>query len=138
LAGSLPSHKSNARADVMFDVRMFGSLLPLYCPGQDPSNPLISPLRGDARGLAPTLIQCSRDEMLRDDGVMMAGRLEDAGVDVKLEVWPRVFHAWPIMADVIPEARRAIENIARFVAARWSDGNSITRRDDALATALSD
>jgi monoterpene epsilon-lactone hydrolase len=137
LAGSLPSHNANARADAMFDVKMFGSLTPLYCPGQDPTNPLISPLRGDTRGFAPTLIQCSRDEMLRDDGVMMAENLKAAGVDVKLEVWPRVFHAWPVMADIVPEARRAIENIVRFVAERWSDSNETIRRDDALATALS-
>jgi acetyl esterase/lipase len=136
LARSLPSHTSNARSDAMFDVRIFGSLTPLYCPGQDPANPLISPLRGDVKGLAPTLIQCSRDEMLRDHGVMMAENLKAAGVDVKLEVWPRVFHAWPVMADFIPEALGAIENVARFIAARWSDDRAGTAQDSALATAV--
>jgi len=136
LAGSLPSHSANARSDAMFDMKMFGSLTPLYCPGQDAANPLISPLRGDTKGLPPTLIQCSQDEMLRDDGVLMAEKLKSAGVDVRLEVWPRVFHAWPIMADVIPEAREAIKNIVEFVATRWEESDSIIRRDDALATAL--
>jgi acetyl esterase/lipase len=136
LAGSLPSHSANARNDAMFDVKMFGSLTPLYCPGQDATNPLISPLRGDAGGLAPTLIQCSRDEMLRDDGVMMAEKLKAAGVDVTLEVWPRVFHAWPIMADLIPEARRAIQDIARFVEACWANDALSLRNDEALTTAV--
>src|SRR5215472_5274359 len=39
LAGSLPSHSANARSDAMFDMKMFGSLTPLYCPGQDAANP---------------------------------------------------------------------------------------------------
>lgn len=134
LAGSLPSHASNARADAMFDAKMFGSLTPLYCPGQDPANPLISPLRGDTSGLAPTLIQCSQDEMLRDDGVLMAEKLKSAGVDVRLEVWPRVFHAWPIMADLLPEARKAIRNIVSFVAARWN--GAAAPKDDTLVTAV--
>jgi len=119
LAVQLPSHESNAKSDAMFDPEMFGSLTPLYCPGHDPSDPFVSPLRGDVAGLPPTLIQCSADEMLRDDGVLMAEKLKNAGVDVKLEVWPRVFHVWQIMADLLPESRKAIDDIATFIQARW-------------------
>jgi monoterpene epsilon-lactone hydrolase len=115
LAGSTPSHAANARSDAMFDLRMFDSVVQLYCPGSDARDPLISPLRGDVTGLPPTLIQCSGLEMLRDDGVLMAQKLKDAGVPVKLEVWPKTFHAWQIMADAIPESRRAIDAIASFV-----------------------
>lgn len=135
LAGSLPSHVSNARADAMFDAKMFGSLTPLYCRGSDAADPLISPLRGEVSALAPTLIQCSQIEMLRDDGVLMAEKLKSAGVDVKLEVWPRVFHAWPIAADLIPEARRAIASIAGFVTAHWREDAAAGATGDNLATA---
>jgi len=114
----LPSHSSNGRSDAMFVPAMFDTLTKAYCPGRDPSDPLISPLRGDVRGLPPTLIQCSGAEMLRDDGVQMAAKMREAGVDVTIEVWPGVFHVWQLMADVLPEGRRAVEVIAAFIRKR--------------------
>lgn len=109
-----PSHTTNAKSDAMFDGRMFDTVLAAYCPNDNPSNPLISPLYADVSGLPPTLIQCSEREMLRDDGVMMAEKLRAAHVPVVLEVWPGVFHAWQVAADWLPESRRAIDRIIGF------------------------
>jgi epsilon-lactone hydrolase len=111
------SRKSNAKSDAMFDSRMFKSAIPHYCREQDPANPLMSPLRGDLAGLPRTLLLCGEGEMLRDDSVLMAERMKAAGVPVQLERWPDVFHAWPVVADYLPEARRAIELILRFLKA---------------------
>jgi acetyl esterase/lipase len=108
------SRRSNTRGDAMFTAEMFPTVAGLYCPGHDPLDPLISPWRGDVSGLPPTLIQCSAIEMLRDDSVYMAEKLKHADVDVTLEIWPKVFHVWQVMADIIPEARRAIDKIAAF------------------------
>jgi acetyl esterase/lipase len=119
LAGETESRSSNRRSDAMFDWRSFGSVTERYCPGRDPSEPLISPLRGDVAGFPPTQILCSAIEMLRDDGVLMGEKLRKSGVEVELEVWPKVFHAWPVTADIIPEARAAIDKIASFVARHW-------------------
>ena len=115
LAEPAASHTDNAQKDAMFDTSIFNSVPESYVPGGDVMNPLVSPLRGDVSGLPPTLFQCSRDEMLRDDSVRMAARMKDAGVDATLEVWPRVFHVWQVAADVLPEGRKAIENIAAFL-----------------------
>jgi monoterpene epsilon-lactone hydrolase len=116
-----PSRLSNVRADAIFVPAMFATVPAAYCPGCDTSNPLISPLRGDLAGLPPTLIQCSGDEMLRDDAVHMAEKLTAAGVAAKLEVWPGVFHVWQVMADILPEARRAIDAIVTFIKSNWRD-----------------
>ena len=89
----------------------------------DPADPLLSPLHGDVGGFPPTLFQCSAAEMLRDDSVLMAARFEAARVEVKLEVWPGVFHVWQIAADTIPESRKAIDNIVAFVSSRWNAQN---------------
>jgi acetyl esterase/lipase len=114
------SRTSNVRRDAMFTPGMFPTLVPLYCPDTDPAHPHISPYRGDVSGLPPTLIQCSGDEMLRDDSIMMAKKLEAAGVPVTLEVWPKVFHVWQAMADLLPEARQAIDDIVKFVKPRFA------------------
>ncbi|HUJ02983.1 MAG TPA: alpha/beta hydrolase [Rhizomicrobium sp.] len=115
LAEPAPSHADNMESDAMFDPRMFPSVPAAYCPGGDVLNPLISPLRGDVSGLPPTLFQCSREEMLRDDSVRMAERMRAAGIEATLEVWPKVFHVWQVAADVLPEGREAINNIAAFL-----------------------
>jgi acetyl esterase/lipase len=112
------SRRSNTRSDAMFTPEMFPTVGPLYCGDADPLHPHISPWRGDVTGLPPTLIQCSAAEMLRDDSVYMADKMKDEGVDVTLEIWPKVFHVWQVMADVLPEARRAIDNIAAFARER--------------------
>jgi acetyl esterase/lipase len=112
------SRRSNIRSDAMFTAEMFPTLAPHYCPGRDARDPFISPWRGDVSGLPPTLIQCSSIEMLRDDSIYMADKMKHAGVDVTLEIWPRVFHVWQVMADILPEGRRAIEKIAAFARAR--------------------
>jgi acetyl esterase/lipase len=115
LAEPANSHEANAKRDAMFDPSIFNSVPESYVPSGDVTNPLVSPLRGDVHGLPPTLFQCSRDEMLRDDSVRMAARMKDAGVDAVLEVWPKVFHVWQVAADVLPEGRKAIDNIAAFL-----------------------
>ncbi len=111
------SRRSNASSDAMFTAEMFPTLAPHYCPGHDPHDPFISPWHGDVDGLPPTLIQCSAIEMLRDDSVYMADKMKHAGVDVTLEIWPNVFHVWQVLADILPEGRRAIEKIAAFARA---------------------
>jgi monoterpene epsilon-lactone hydrolase len=110
-----PSHKTNAKSDVLFDPRTSDTVAKSYCPGHDLGDPLISPLRGDVRGLPPTLFLASRAELLRDDAVRMSDKMRAAGVPVTLQIWPRVFHAWPMMADILPEGHAAIVKIAAFV-----------------------
>ena len=116
------SFRTNARSDAVFDERTFATLVKHYCPGGDPDDPRISPLRGDVAGLPPTLLQCSADEMLLDASVRMAAKMKTAGVDVTLQVWPEVFHVWQLAADVLPEARRAIDDIVGFMRTRLRDG----------------
>ena len=112
------SRRSNMRSDAMFTAQMFPTVGPLYCRDADPLHPHISPWRGDVSGLPPTLIQCSAIEMLRDDSVYMADKMKHAEVDVTLEIWPKVFHVWQVMADILPEGRQAIEKIAAFARTR--------------------
>jgi epsilon-lactone hydrolase len=112
------SLRENAESDAVFDPRTLATLVTHYCPRGDPDDPRISPLRGVLAGLPPTLIQCGEDEMLRDASVKMAEALRAAGVDVTLQVWPKVFHVWQLAADILPEARRAIRDVVAFMRAR--------------------
>jgi acetyl esterase/lipase len=46
----------------------------------------------------------------------MAQVMREAGCAVELQVWPKMPHVWHLLAPVLPEARAAIDEIARFLA----------------------
>lgn len=115
LASTGASVTANARADAMFTPEMMGTLEARYFPGRDPRDPYLSPLYGDAGGLPPTLFQVGATEMLLDDSTRMAAKITAAGGVAVLEVWPKVWHVWQLMADQLPEGEKAIRNITAFV-----------------------
>ncbi|MEU8040211.1 alpha/beta hydrolase [Streptosporangium sp. NPDC049078] len=88
-----------------------------WTAGLDPHDPLLSPVLGDYTGLPPLMVVTGSTEVLRDEGRRVAERARTAGVPVTYEEWPRMPHVFPILADVVPEAREVYPHIARFLAA---------------------
>jgi len=112
-----PSAKYNADADPMFAPGAADLLPPLYCPDQDRSNPLVSPLFGNWDGLPPLLFHAGSTEMLLDDSVRAHDRATQAGVAAQIEVWrdlPHVFHVF----SWLPESKLALRQVAEFIAER--------------------
>lgn len=94
-----------------------------YCGDQDPANPWISPLYGDLDHLSPLLIFAGNDEVLRDDAIRFADKAREAGTDVTLRVGTGMFHCYPVMSPLFPEAKEAMEEICRFIAEKLNGGN---------------
>jgi acetyl esterase/lipase len=117
------SFRVNAAADPMLKAEQAPILVGWYLAGADPRHPYASPLYGDPAGLPPSLIQVGSDEILRDDALRMAARLEAAGCRVRLEVWPRMPHVWPLYARVLPEGRRAIARMGEFLRGELEHGS---------------
>lgn len=115
LATTGNSMHANAKKDALFVEEMMHTVEPLYAPGIDPRTPFVSPLYGDVAGLPPTLFQVGATEMLLDDSVRMAHKMQAAGIAVELDIWPKVPHVWHLLADIVPEARRAIDDLVAFV-----------------------
>ncbi len=105
------------RADVDPMVRKPGLLeiAKLYLNGAEPTSPLASPLHGDLRGLPPLLLQVGDAETLLDDTTRIAPKLEAAGVDATIEIWPDMIHVWHLFAPMLDEGQQAIDRIAAFV-----------------------
>lgn len=85
-----------------------------YVGSGDARTPLISPVFADLRGLPPLLVHAGEDEVLREDAVRLAQLAEDAGVDARLEICPRMWHVWQLNLD-LPQAIESLDDIAGFL-----------------------
>jgi monoterpene epsilon-lactone hydrolase len=90
----------------------------LYLGDNDARTALASPLYGDLSRIPPLLIQVGSAEVLLDDARRLADKASAAGVDTTLEIWPEMIHVWHTFAAILPDGRRAIERIAKFVQTR--------------------
>jgi epsilon-lactone hydrolase len=86
-----------------------------YAGKNDPGLPWISPLYGDLHGLPPLLIYVGDYETLLDDSTRFAEKARIAGVDVTLRVGAGMFHCYPLMAPLFPEATQALNEICTFI-----------------------
>ena len=114
LTQSGASFETNADADPSVSKMYLDRFASMYLAGTNPREPLASPLCGNLVGLPPVLLQVGSIETMLDDSTAFAERAEAAGVDVTLECWEGVFHAWHESAHVLPEARQAIQRIGEF------------------------
>ncbi len=77
-----------------------------------------SPLRaGDFSGLPPTVIAVAGHDPLHDEGIAYAGKLEAAGVPVKLLCYEDMFHPFFGFFEASASARRANDEICSVFAA---------------------
>jgi acetyl esterase/lipase len=84
-----------------------------YVGQNDARDPLISPIYGDLRGFPPLLIHVGDDEILREDAERITEAAKAAGVDVRLEIYPRMWHVWQLFL-ALPSAKQSLDDIAQF------------------------
>ncbi len=117
LAGTGDSMVTRAEVDPMVSASDVAVMARMFVgPDGDLDHPLASPLRADVAGLPPLLLQVGDAEVLLDDSTRMAAKVEAAGGDVTLEVWPEMVHVWHSSAGYVPESDEAIAKIAAFLA----------------------
>ncbi len=116
------SLETKAAVDPLIHKAYLEELAACYAPkGPKPidrKDPLISPLFSDLRGFPPTLVQVGSSETLLDDSVRFARAAGLADVNVTLQVWPHMIHAWPMWNAKLADGRRALEQVGEFVR-RW-------------------
>jgi epsilon-lactone hydrolase len=96
-----------------------GELADAYVPETiDRKDPLISPLFSDLRGFPPVLVQVGSAEGLLADATRLAAAAGAADVDVTLEIWPHMIHAWPMWNAKLDDGRRALARAGEFVRSR--------------------
>jgi len=116
------SLRTRADVDVMVKPSGMTGTARAYLGSADPSHPYASPLYADLHGLPPILLHVGDAEVVLDDSTRFAAKARAAGVDVTLEVWPEMPHVWHAFAGLLPESDQAIEQIGKWLRARYPGG----------------
>ena len=87
----------------------------MYLAGQDPKDPLASPVCARLYGLPRLYIQTGTHELLLSDIAAFVDKARWAGVPVQFELWEGMFHCWQVFARHVPEGQRATSHIGAYV-----------------------
>lgn len=109
------SGTTRAEVDPMIKLDAAEEQIAAYVGKHDRTDPLISPIFADLRGLPPLLIHVGNDEVLLDDSVRLAERARAAGVEVQLKVWEGMWHVFQTLAVMLPEGQASIGELGEFV-----------------------
>ncbi len=86
-----------------------------YSPKSEFKNPYVSPVYGDfSKGFPPTLIQVGSKEIFLSNAIRMYRVLDDANIEVKLDVYEGMWHVWQGHYK-LPESKKAVENTKKFM-----------------------
>ncbi len=120
VSGSGESMQSRAMQDPWFHAEDISTIADYYCAAEQRREPLVSPVFADVGGLPPLYIQVGDDEILLSDSERIAQKIEVAGGEVELEVWPEMWHVFQMFIGKMPESGRAIRKIGDYVRGRFA------------------
>lgn len=109
------SHQNNKDIDPMLILEGFHVWSEHYLGSADPKSPYASPIFHNLSGLPPIYIQVGEEEMLLDDSVRFATKAGVDGTEVKLEIFPKLFHVFHGFWLILPEARAANKKLGEYL-----------------------
>jgi epsilon-lactone hydrolase len=116
LTMSAATLSSKSAIDPLIHKEYLEELAHAYLPaGTDRKDPRVSALYADLTRLPPTLIQVGSAETLLDDSTRFAAAAGAADVEVTLEIWAHMIHAWPMWNARLEPGRRALANAGAFI-----------------------
>lgn len=115
LTCTAPSIDRNDEADDMLTAAALRHAAELYAGSTPRDDPGLSPLLGDLAGLPPLFVTVDSSEALLDDALRLVERARGVGTHAELHRRDGLFHVWPVLAPLLPEARRTVDDIVTFL-----------------------
>lgn len=100
--------------DAYLPIKRIAKIRELWLPEGSAIEGKASPLDAADCIVSPTFLVAVEDEMLRPEVEAMALMLSDRGVEVETHLWRKQVHAFPVLADVLPESDLALQLAADF------------------------
>ncbi len=114
--GDYPSRAENSTGYFLDDDAMLW-FSEHYAPGNDYTDPRLSPLRASSlEGLPPAVVVTAEYDPLRDEGEAYAAALEKAGVPVVVRRYDGMIHGFMDMGTFSPAAKAALDDVVGLFA----------------------
>lgn len=114
LADEGESHRTVIDAPLLTP-ELMGLFNMIYVGEGDRRSPTVTPFHSDMTGMPPVLIHVGSWEILRDDSVTIAERINAAGGSAELKVWDGMVHSWQLFAPMLDEGMASIDEAGAFV-----------------------
>jgi len=118
LAMTGASHRIKTAADESLTPTMLHEVFAAYAAGTPLTDPRVSPLYADLRGLPPLFVAVGTHELLLDDTLALVTRAAAVDVDIELIVGARMPHVFPGRPTELPRAAEALDSVGAFVRQR--------------------
>lgn len=115
LTCSNPSYLANRGLDYVLSRQSLETCAAMYVGNIDRERPFVSPIFGDMAGLPPILIHVGSEEILSDDALELANKLEKANVEHVYKVWLNMQHVFQVQSPILLEGLRSIAEIGHFI-----------------------
>jgi acetyl esterase/lipase len=100
------------------DAKMFEQWADWFCSPSERTNPLVSPVLADLRGLPPIYIQAGGGEILYPSIQEFADRATAQKADVVLESWEHMNHDFQVFGAYAPQSAEALRRLAEVINSR--------------------
>nr|WP_240901307.1 YqiA/YcfP family alpha/beta fold hydrolase [Thioalkalivibrio sp. XN279] len=104
--------------DLMLPPGFVAAGIRAFAGGLPPADPRLDLLGQSLAGLPPLFIAYDADEMLAPDSRRLAEAAAAAGVRVRVAAESGLWHAWPLLAGLLPEAGATLRQAAAVLAPR--------------------
>ena len=106
---------TKAAEDELLSAEALQGMAGTYLGTTPARTPEASPIYANLKGLPPLMIQVGATELLLDDSTRLAAIAGAAGVKVRLDIWPHMFHVWHSYSSLLDEAGEALDDASAFL-----------------------
>jgi len=106
---------SNKKKDFFLSTEALDYFVGAYFGDQPRDNPIASPLFGTFENFPPLLVHTDKSEVMYDDSARLINKAKQAGVKVESYETDNLWHVYHIYARYVPDAKKAIDHIGRFI-----------------------
>lgn len=116
---------TNAKREALLPAHRTDELAEMFLAGQPANDPRCSPLFGTFENAPPAWITVGDTEILLDDARRLVEKMRGFGGDVTYVECQDLPHVWPIMHNILPEARETLDDLAAWIRRQqgWSNEN---------------
>jgi acetyl esterase/lipase len=123
LAGTGASVRFNDNRCAMFHTENIAEFAVVYLGDASPHDAYASPAFASFGELPPILLQVGSTELLLDDSRRVHDKIQEAKGTSKLEIYDNLVHGWQLLYGIVPEARVALRQAAKFICEHASLNN---------------